>query len=469
MKKYGLSLAVIFVFLWTATGYAMVQLEVLSPTTCIRGTGAPVTEVFTFPGFSGPATVKLTNGGLEDDSVEKNSSSIVTVNGQVVFSSSDFNQNVSYLEKEVALLEGQNSLEILLKGKPGGQVTIQIVQEAEAEAAALIGSEGGVIEVADPHSPLLGVGVHIPEGTFAGEALVTISVQDNSPSKPLPQGVVQEGPCISFESSDHDFQGPVYINIPFEGERQEDETRLVYTYNESREEWEMVVPLPTSDPAVFVAMVEHFSDYVKGEATMTDTDIEASFEIGRDTLRYTNNGFEVNGFPPCQYNDPVNSGVCAGLGLVATEYFNEWANKEGEGLMCRWDTTTAAKASCEAFGIYIDRTGRTASEFFASMWEVLVEVPLLGIFYLDYSYIVDAVKFNATQNIVTIVGMFRDIEDPNNPNKTKTVGHAVVAYGWRKTGWFSGEIKIYNLPKWRISTRGIRVGRGSLSILLSRV
>ena len=85
MKKYGLSLAVIFVLLWTATSYAMAQLEVLSPTTCIRGTGAPVTEAFTFPGFSGPATVKLTNGGLEDDSSEKVSSSIVTVNGQVVF------------------------------------------------------------------------------------------------------------------------------------------------------------------------------------------------------------------------------------------------------------------------------------------------------------------------------------------------------------------------------------------------
>ena len=166
MKKYGLFLAVIFVFFWTATCYAMVQLEVLSPTTCIRGTGAPITEAFTFLGFSGPATIKLTNGGLEDDSIEKVSSSIVTVNGQVVFGSSEFNQNVGYLEKETTLVEEQNTLGVCLKGKPGGQLTIQITQEVEADGAGVVGLEGGVVEVTDPESEIYGAKVEILDGVL---------------------------------------------------------------------------------------------------------------------------------------------------------------------------------------------------------------------------------------------------------------------------------------------------------------
>ena len=124
MKKCGLFLAVILVLLWAGTSDALVQFEI----TCIRGTGEPVTETFIFDAFSGTATVKLTNGGLEAPIAEKVSSSTVAVNGEVIFGPSDFNQNVDYLEEETTLVEGQNTLEVVLKGKPGGQVTIQIVQ-----------------------------------------------------------------------------------------------------------------------------------------------------------------------------------------------------------------------------------------------------------------------------------------------------------------------------------------------------
>ena len=124
MKKCGLFLAVILVLLWAGTSDALVQFEI----TCIRGTGEPVTETFTFDAFGGPATVKLWNGSPEDSDAEKVSSSTVAVNGEVIFGPSDFNQNVDYLEEETTLVEGQNTLEVVLKGKPGGQVTIQIIQ-----------------------------------------------------------------------------------------------------------------------------------------------------------------------------------------------------------------------------------------------------------------------------------------------------------------------------------------------------
>lgn len=121
MKKYSLFLASIFALFFATTGHVMVQWEVFGPTTCIRAKGKPSTETFIFSALGGQATLKLTN--------RKVSSATVTFNGQVVFGPSDFNQNVDYLESEIPLLEGQNTLEVLLKGKPGGEVTIQMIQE----------------------------------------------------------------------------------------------------------------------------------------------------------------------------------------------------------------------------------------------------------------------------------------------------------------------------------------------------
>lgn len=124
MRKQGLFLAGIFALFFATTGHGMVQWEVFGPTTCIRGKGKPATEIFTFSALGGQATLKLTN--------RKVSSATVTLNGQVVFGPSDFGQNVDYLESEIPLLEGQNTIKILLKGKPGGEVTIQILQEVES-------------------------------------------------------------------------------------------------------------------------------------------------------------------------------------------------------------------------------------------------------------------------------------------------------------------------------------------------
>ena len=93
------------------------------------------------------------------------SSSTISLNGQIVFGPSNFNQNVAYLEKEIVLNESENNLEVILKGKPGGKIRIHIVQEVDAEGAAFVGSEGGVVEVVDPESPLFEFKIEIPEGS----------------------------------------------------------------------------------------------------------------------------------------------------------------------------------------------------------------------------------------------------------------------------------------------------------------
>jgi hypothetical protein len=129
MKKIVLILTIILSVLGGVTSHAMVSLDILGPKTYIRGTGSPITQVSPFSSdFEGPAVIKLTNGSLENSSIEMVSSSIVKLNSQIIFGPSEFNQNVRTLEKQILLKNPANTLEVELRGKPGGQITIQIIQ-----------------------------------------------------------------------------------------------------------------------------------------------------------------------------------------------------------------------------------------------------------------------------------------------------------------------------------------------------
>ena len=94
-------------FLFTAT-LSLISLITPSHATVIferefvRGTGAPVTDSYTFYSeFGGAATAELCNGGAVDDSDEKVSSSEVYINGELIFSANNFNQNVGCLDAYV--------------------------------------------------------------------------------------------------------------------------------------------------------------------------------------------------------------------------------------------------------------------------------------------------------------------------------------------------------------------------------
>jgi hypothetical protein len=82
-------------------------------------------------GYEGPATIKIFNGGISLSKSEKISSATITLNGKVIFGGSDFNKNVSVLEKNVTILEGYNYLEVKLESKPSGKITIQIFQTSK--------------------------------------------------------------------------------------------------------------------------------------------------------------------------------------------------------------------------------------------------------------------------------------------------------------------------------------------------
>lgn len=205
MKKYSLILAVVLVFLSAVTSHATVEV-VCFDSQFIRNKGKPFTEFHTFPGISGPATLKLTN--------DKISSATISVNGIEVFGPSNFNKKVSYLEAIVTLNQGDNILEALLKSKPGGKIRIEILQEVDADAASFISPEGGVVEVTDPESPIYGVKIEFPAGAIDENIVLTMTEKPSE--NDLPEEATSAGKVIDFGPDGMFFNSEITITMPYE-------------------------------------------------------------------------------------------------------------------------------------------------------------------------------------------------------------------------------------------------------------
>lgn len=269
MKKYFSLLSLILIILAvTGTGNAAVDVTLFSQT-FQRSTGEPVTASASFQGFAGTAKIKLVNGNLEDSTVERVSSSVVTLNGTAIFSPSDFNQNVASLEKQVNLADGQNTLQVLLKGKPGGTISIQIVQSVKAEGAAVIGPSGGVLAVEDPSSLLYGTKIEIPPGALGTDSVIAVQ-KTVYPS--LPEGEVDAGPSVELRLSGGEFWSPVNVTITYEDKDNDGyidysdvpETDLmIKTFNEETKVWEQVA-ITSRDTAknTITFSTDHFSVYI---------------------------------------------------------------------------------------------------------------------------------------------------------------------------------------------------------------
>jgi hypothetical protein len=129
MKRMLLSLVAVLVPVCAAQAQGTITLQVLGPAVYVRQAGPPVTTVLPFTSeFGGPALLNVVNGSLEDSSVETVSSSVIKLNGKVVFAPAAFNQHVRQLAADVQLARGPNTLEVELRGKPGGQISCQVVQ-----------------------------------------------------------------------------------------------------------------------------------------------------------------------------------------------------------------------------------------------------------------------------------------------------------------------------------------------------
>ena len=104
------------------------EFNVFGPISYQRGTGAPVTEITTFAvkDPTAPYVIRIHNGGLTDGEFEKVSSSVFILNGVQIVGPSEFNQNISIIQKPVTL-SSTNTLSVEVRGKPGGGLTVQII------------------------------------------------------------------------------------------------------------------------------------------------------------------------------------------------------------------------------------------------------------------------------------------------------------------------------------------------------
>ncbi|SDP70072.1 matrixin family metalloprotease [Desulforhopalus singaporensis] len=218
-----------------------------------RGTGEPVTETVTFPGVIGPALLKIYNGA-NDDTNEKVSSTMISLNGVNVTTPEMFNQNVDYVEIEVQLLEGENELAVQLKSKPGGTVRVGVYQEIDAEAAAFIGPEGGALLIERPNSPLENLKLVIPEGALIEKKLISINSPSFIPS--LPEDYSLEY-ILELQPTSLQFIKSIQLIVPSRGAT----NKLFYYYDETTNDWVLVPTLFDEYLNCFIVDIEHFSIY----------------------------------------------------------------------------------------------------------------------------------------------------------------------------------------------------------------
>jgi hypothetical protein len=98
------------------------------PKTYTRGSGAPITVTDTFS-LLNPATqytLKAFNGGLQNDTTELASNSVILLNGVQVVGPANFNQKVSEVDVPITA-QTVNTLSVQLRGKPGGVLAIEII------------------------------------------------------------------------------------------------------------------------------------------------------------------------------------------------------------------------------------------------------------------------------------------------------------------------------------------------------
>lgn len=107
---------------------AALSLIVFGPQYYERSTGKPVTETAQFsveePDLS--YTLHIYNGGAGSHFRDNVSSAVVQLNGEYVVTPDDFNKHTSHIQKPVNL-STDNTIKVELRGKPGSNMTIEIV------------------------------------------------------------------------------------------------------------------------------------------------------------------------------------------------------------------------------------------------------------------------------------------------------------------------------------------------------
>ena len=297
-----------------------VEVVLLGPAQYNKTTGEPNIYTDTFPAIEGDGKLTVING--DETGEHRISSAIITVNGAQLFDTNDLNQQVDILEAPVNLTE-DNLIAVELRSKPGSYLTIQVTQEVEAAAAAVIEPSGGILSVTDENSSLFGFQAEFPENALNSSTIIQVQTVDAVGE--LPPYV--ESYCTPFETlpSGLVFDEPVVVTIPFDfGSLTATDFVYVLLFDDTNSKWDRcgVVSYNYTEPTVTVETF-HFS---KGAVAKSTVDFNEAV--------YTDPIFDMD---TDEYPIDQMGPECKGISVYTTWYFKE----VGQGLAYRYCDTRA--------------------------------------------------------------------------------------------------------------------------------
>lgn len=184
LKIFSGLLTITLILFSTSHGYGNVSFDLVNMP-MMSETSAPAFKTITFSGAGGPGTLQLINGRSDDPSVPGIDRAQVKLNGQTVIDLGDLDEGITTLAESVTIADGENALDIISIGKTGSEFTIRVTQEVDAEAAFLIGPEGGTFEVTDPGAGSFGMTLTVGKNTFDKAMLIQINSVPHERATPL--------------------------------------------------------------------------------------------------------------------------------------------------------------------------------------------------------------------------------------------------------------------------------------------
>lgn len=140
-KSSNISLMMFFIASLLSSVSNAEWVTLYGPETFYRSSGAPevVNDTFTSPQDGLVCLIKVYNGSMEDGAYELVSSTVIEHNGTEIFSPNEFNQQVNYIEKPITVSLA-NTLDVELRSKPGGALTIVVECDGEGKSHPAITS-----------------------------------------------------------------------------------------------------------------------------------------------------------------------------------------------------------------------------------------------------------------------------------------------------------------------------------------
>ena len=285
----------------------------------------------------------------------------------------------------------------LMKRVFSSTITLQTVK---ADGAGFIGSSGGLVQVTDPSSPLLGVAVEIPENSLSGNSIITIALEQNPP--PPPPGSNPASLPINFETS-NDLTGYVALKIPVALPQNENQFPEARYYDEISGQWEL---LPSSyynyEDGYLIVYTYHF------------TVIQAFYDWWVDYKKSADIGFNLGSDSLLYDNKTNNCGVLSDLGLCSgmSAWVSWYFDNIGHGIKCKYSKDEGMYLSC------------WGSKNILDLGVFLLSVPrALAPGSFTFNWMIDTLRKGETARI-TMGG----VKIPSNEGFGGK--HAVVVVGW---------------------------------------